>query len=209
MTGIKSGYTRVSQILSQGKDFSHINEDVFNEKCEVGTEVHENIHRSLTGGFEDFKLYPLRNRNGGILLDDNGRERWDHRGIGYFKSFMKWETDNLPEFVMMEKRFYDDGLMITGQLDGLIKDDEKYVLIDYKTSYSVDLETWNLQAHAYWYLLSQNGHKNIDKMQWIQLKKDGKNPRVCEFEYDEKILHKFLMMCQIYFEEKENGRIVD
>lgn len=191
-------HIRVSEILAQFRDFSKIHPKVLSEKCAIGTEVHGNIHQYKTGGFTMFDTYPVRNPMTSEIL------RWEDRGEGYFKSYLEWDKKVNPSFGIMEKRFYDDNLMLTGQIDGLICD-EKPVLVDFKCSYKSDLEIWSMQAHYYKHLLEHNGIPVSNKFLWLRLKKDGKMPEVLEIEFDEKIMDRCIDEAILFYEKKKEG----
>lgn len=199
-------YVRVSEILSRLRSYAHINPVILREKAELGTEVHHNIAEDKNGGFPMFDKWPIRHAiSGNIMLDDEGNERWEKKGIGYFKSFCEWDKAYTPKFGIMEQRFNDDALMITGQLDALVNmpGEETPTLIDFKCSYKPDLEIWSMQAHFYWYLLKQNNIDVQDKFIWIQLKKDGKKPSAFTFNFDERVMARCVEEANKYWEEKK------
>lgn len=198
MSAIKAGYTRISDILATLKDRTHINQMVLMDKAEIGTEVHSNIHMEEIGCPTTFSIFPVRNPITGYIL------REEQRGKGYFESYLKWREDNKLPYKLMEERFYDDELMITGQVDAICDN----ALIDFKCSYTPDLEIWPMQAHFYWYLLKQNGIQ-VDRFLFIQLKKDGKNPAIHEFAFDENILSRCIEEAISYNEAKNLALCVD
>lgn len=188
-------HIRVSEILAQFRDFSKINPTVLREKCDIGTEVHSNIHEYKTGGFLMFDTYPVRNPMTAEI------RRWEERGKPYFNSYIAWDNFYKPKYKLMEKRFYDDELMITGQIDALT-DEEMPVLIDFKCSYKTDLEMWSMQAHYYKYLLDRNGIKCADYFLWLRLKNDGKVPEVVEIKFDEEIMSRCVAEAILFYEKK-------
>jgi hypothetical protein len=195
-------HIRVSEILARLRDFSGIDPTILREKAEVGTEVHTNIHRFKTGRFEMFNEFPIRNPQSLDIL------RWAERGRGYFDSYMEWEKENKPRFTVMEERYYDDELMITGQVDALMRTDSLPVLVDFKCSHRPDLEIWAMQAHFYKYLLEKNGIKIADHFLFMQLKKDGENPTVFRIDFDEKVLSRCIGEAIKLWEEKNSAKDV-
>lgn len=201
---MKEGYTRVSEILDGLRDKKDIHPEVLKTKGAIGTEVHRNIAEEKGDGFPMFEEFPVLNPWGDVL-------RWEKRGVGYFRSFCEWDRLENPVFKMMEKRFYDDEFMITGQIDALVEYDdyEGLYLIDFKCSSEADRELWNMQAHFYWYLLKQNGIEVNPSFTWIQLKKDGKKPKSYTFLYDENVLCRCFEEAEKYFERKQEARMLD
>lgn len=200
----RSEYIRVSEILGRLRDKSHINPVVFSEKGLVGTEVHHAIAEEKTGGFPMFSQYAVRHpKTGDILLDSDGNERREKKGIGYFKSFSEWDRKHEPIYEILEQRYYCDDLKITGQIDALVKIKSTHHLIDFKTSYKEDLEIWTMQAHFYWYLLHINGYQNLDAdFQWIKLHKNGEYPEVFPFRFDRKVLSRCFEEAKKALEER-------
>ena len=179
-------HIRVSEILAQFRNLSMINPTVLREKGLIGTEVHKNIHEYKTGGLEIFDIYPMRDRNGDIKQKDNV-PLWEERGKTYFDSYVMWDKENKPKFGIMEERYYDDNLMITGQIDALMTTSSLPVLVDFKCAYNADLEMWSMQAHYYKHLLQHNGIEIADHFLFLKLDSKGRIPAVHEIKFDEKM----------------------
>jgi len=165
---IKPGYTRVSSIVGQWNTFGAIKDKpFFIAKCELGTRVHEAIENDINGIF-----HPL-----------------DEAAKPYFESFEKWAANSGAKFVANEQRFYDDKYMITGKFDSLIKmpGEDKFILVDYKTSSVESKLTWQLQGCFYHYLATQAGFDLSDRMLFLKLDKDGGFPKVCEYTFSKKL----------------------
>lgn len=197
-----NGYVRVSEILKRFSDYSDVDPVMLDEKAKIGTEVHEAIVRDCA---EDF-----------VVLNHK-------RSEAYFESYKIWKQ---KQFLVIEQvpRLYCDKLMITGECDGILGDNW---LLDWKCSASPNKEVWNMQAHFYWYLLKQNGHKVSDTMYWINLRHDKhtfrdsktgaikrveytpKEPVVYKFKFDEKVLSECLDEAVKYWEEKNAALCVD
>ncbi len=164
MEDIKHGYTRVSEILNQWDRFGHINKDVLENKAAIGTRVHEAIKNHHDGMYT-----PL-----------------DAAASGYFDSYIKWEEENKPKLIQSEVRYYCDNMMITGQIDALVKieGEESPVLVDYKTSAQENAKIWPLQAAFYHYLVSSSGLDISNKLIFVKLDKKGNLPKICEYTYN-------------------------
>lgn len=200
---IDSKYTRVSEILSTMKDRSGINPLVLKDKAEIGTEVHSNIHMDWVGVPAVFEIFAVRRPTDGMVL------REERRGEGYYNSYLEWKNRENPSYKIMEQRFYDDELMITGQVDALMETKEGFTLIDFKCSHHPEGIIWNMQAHYYCYLMKQNGIKILPKFIFLQLKKDGKFPTIIEFEFNEKVLSRCIEEAILFNEMKNLALCVD
>lgn len=164
---MKDGYTRVSDILSQWNRFAHIPKHIVARKAELGTKVHEYIQMWACDAF--------------FASDDEV--------MGYLNSYIAWEKMVHPKMVRMEERYYCDELMITGQCDAVVQFpySDELVIIDYKTSASIDDKFWRMQGAFYHYLVSNSGLKISPRYLFLQLDKNGKMPKVREYEFSEKM----------------------
>jgi PD-(D/E)XK nuclease superfamily protein len=200
-------YIRVSEILGRLQDFSGIDEGVLENKAKIGTNVHQAIVEDTIGDFP-------------ILKCD--------RAAAYFGSYEIWKKKENPRFKIQVPRLYDNDLMITGEIDGLIETTRFNlpVLIDWKCSASANEDIWNMQAHFYLYLLKQN---NIDvckdKMIWINLRAkkayvdggpEGKSikyyplaPKIYEFSYNDQVLSRCVDEAIKAWEEKKASLMFD
>lgn len=203
MSEIKIGYTRISDILSRLKDRSEINQMVLKDKADIGTEVHSNIHMDWIGVPASFAMFAVRRPFDGHMI------REELRGEGYFNSYLTWKDGRDLPYKIMEERFYDDELMITGQVDALIQTESGLQLIDFKCSYAPELEIWPMQAHFYYYLLMRNGIDVVPNFVFMQLKKDGSKPRLFEFQLDKNILSRCIEEAIRYQEEKSFALMLD
>ena len=199
-------HIRVSEILSQFRDYSKINPTVLAEKCEIGTETHDNIKRYNTGGFEMFEMFPLRDMHGEIKTRSDGTQSWEERGKPYFQSYREWDKKVSPKFSIMEERYYDDNLMITGQIDALMTTDTLPVLVDFKCSANADLEMWSMQGHYYKHLLEQNGILIADHFLFIKLLPNAKFPVVHEIKFDEKVHARCIYEAILYWEKINDAK---
>ena len=200
-------YLRVSEILGRLQTFAHIDENVLKAKTDIGTNVHRAIVEDTIGDFPMLKT---------------------ERAAAYFGSYEMWKAKEKPVFKMQVPRLYDDELMITGEIDGLIETTRHNlpVLIDWKCSATASEEIWEMQAHFYLYLLQRN---NIDvckdKMIWVNLREkktyidggsEGKSvkyspvaPKIYEFSYNENTMSRCVEEAIKAWEEKKMGIIFD
>jgi len=197
-----STHVRVSEILAQFKDFSAIDPRVLNTKANIGTEVHHNIHMHSKGMSPVFDSFP------NYCRFTNEISSWEDRGEGYFRSYLQYEANEAPIYQCLEQRFYCDDLMITGQIDGLQipKTAELPIIVDFKCSYSVDLEMWSMQAHYYKYLAERNGIKVQDRFLFLQLKKDATKPKIVEIKFDEKVMQRCIDEAILFWERRNDAK---
>jgi hypothetical protein len=167
MDTIKSGYTRVSDILSQWDKFGHIDPAMLSNKADIGTRVHQAIDAHHKGIY-----MPLQPSD-----------------EGYFNSYLEWEKQVKFTIVKNEERYYCPTMLITGQVDLIAQFpcEDKPILIDYKTSASSSKEMWSLQAAFYHRLCEINGISLGDRMIFLQLDKRGSQPTVHEYMYTAKL----------------------
>jgi len=179
---IRPGYTRVTEILAPWNDFKGIPEDVLENKRCIGVKVHDAISLYL-------ECVP-------VIVDDNA--------AGYFDSFRQFMMDSKASVELMERRYYDDRLKITGQIDALVKfkEDDELIIVDWKTTASYTKRiglTWALQGVLYHYLLEQNGVSNLsDRIIFYQLNKEGRPPHAREFRYTTELMGIAAAMLECY-----------
>lgn len=182
---ILDGYVRVSEVLSQEQDFSHIDEAVLTNKANIGTR----LHKAIETFFEDKMPIP------------------DPQVTPYFNSFLKWHGLMKPKVIMQESRYYDHDKKFTGRIDAVIKlPYEKIpVLVDWKTSALVNPLIWPKQGHAYHHLLIKNGVTYLaDRVLFIKLDPRGNLPKVFTVDIDPQGTQEFLELVDNYWEKRNN-----
>lgn len=126
-------YLRVSAITTALRGgFGNVPQEVLDAKAEIGTEVHNLCQRYLMGEEN--------------LSTENPRSQ------AYFNCFKRFcKTGMLQKPVICEERFFDDELGITGQVDLVcpVKGSSELLLIDLKTSASVEEHLWFTQGIMY------------------------------------------------------------
>ncbi len=169
---IKEGYTRVSDILSPFSGLSKIDPEILKKAANRGTIIHQVCDAMI--------------RKVGVLPYPALYEP-------YIDSFKLWAQDKFIK--PSPERFYDDVLMLTGEIDALIPNETGLTLIDFKTS-SKEGKTWYLQGTAYAKLLRMQNYP-ITEVQFVHLDKKGKAPKIYTYQED---WSKFMMLYQIYHE---------
>lgn len=152
-------YHRVTEVLYPFSGLQYVQKEVIDRAATRGTYVHSACE--------------------GIM---RGLGNWESpEGIqGYVDSFMSWWGKG-REIVDIERRFYDDEYMLTGQVDALIKMHDGIYVVDLKTSANPS-KTWPLQGSAYAYLARKAGYE-IKGMVFLKLNREGENAR--EYRYEE------------------------
>jgi hypothetical protein len=167
---IKEGYTRVTEILSQWDKYSFIPQEILERKKTIGTTVHQAIIDHNSG-------LPI------VLTDDEGGK--------YFQSYLLWHRIEKFEIVKDSQRYYSDNLMITGEIDALVKYQgrNELILVDWKTSASTDALAWEMQAMFYMHLLRINGVENLAPYAFfVKLDKDANLPKLFRYDYSEAVM---------------------
>jgi len=167
----RENYTRVTQILFPFSGLQSIPQEILQNAAERGTRVHQ-ICEGIVSGI------------GEIGVDD---ETW-----GFVESFKKWWNEERT-VEAIEKRFWDDELRITGQVDFILKEQHGFTIYDIKTS-SRPSKTWQAQGSAYAYLAKKSGYP-ITKVIFIHLNKHGKEPKLHEYPVDDTF---FLSIQRVY-----------
>lgn len=176
-------YARVSEVLTSFSDYSHIDPKVLANKARIGTEVHQAISDCLNDEFP-------------ILGKDCK---------GYFESFLCWKDSFRQIFHRSEERFFDDELMICGQIDALCLYPEFKMpcLVDFKTSVRENYEVWQMQAHLYIYLLEKNGVGNEGFAQFVKLNRYGNKPDVFTYPYLQSVMDKCIESVKIFWDKNK------
>lgn len=157
----RENYTRVTTILYPFSGLQNIDPVILQRAATRGTRVHK-ICEGIASGLGEHDI------------DDETR--------GYVESFKKW-WELGQDVLMIEQRFWDDELHITGQVDFIIKTPQGLAIVDLKTS-SKFSKTWQAQGCAYAYLAKKAKH-DIKKILFIHLNKNGKAPKIYEYPVDD------------------------
>lgn len=181
---IAPGYTRVSEICSLLKSFSGISQEVLDNKKSIGSRTHEAIADYLN------------------CLPQSTDEDCE----GYFESFMNWFKLMNPEPVLIEKRFYNDEVKLTGAIDCCFRmpQNKSLTIVDWKTTASVHEPSWNMQAALYNFLVSEASvsreitHEISPNVLFIKLDKSGKAPLVKKYVIDSDMQEYAIAMMDLY-----------
>lgn len=155
---IKPGYARITDIISDRESLMKIPPAILENARGRGERVDQLC-----------KAYVL-----GLPANPENEE-----DAGLFASFQLWAQDKLDD-LQIGTRLYDDELMLTGEPDLLWQCADCMVVVDLKCTAKPSM-TWGLQGAGYARLEQSNGLQ-IDAIEFLRLKKDGKMP--CGYEYE-------------------------
>lgn len=174
----RENYTRVTSILYPFSGLDKLDPDVVANAARRGTQVHK-ICEGIIEGL------------GELDVDDETRP--------YIESFKQWWSLG-HDIVVLEERFWDDDLEITGQVDMIINTPDGLAIVDLKTS-SAPSKTWAAQGAAYAYLARLEKH-DIKKIYFIHLLKTGKPAKVYEYPLDHDFFFSIYRTWKHFYEKK-------
>ena len=174
-------YLRITNILAPFTGIEFVPSKYLEPASLKGSLVHHHI-QNLLAGFET----PVENSE----IEP------------YLNSFARFWQDSFHVFaeskIILEKRLYDDENLITGCIDCVIVNEEKTLVFDWKTSKTIHPQNFSLQGAAYKYLLEVSGFTNVQNCVFVQLMRDGKEPKLfCSETYD-KDLERFFNCLDLY-----------
>lgn len=166
---IKDGkaYRRVSDIVSPFRGCANdYLKALMEQKALIGTEVHELC-----------TTYACRGTMGTATSD---------RVSNYTQCFKEFHDENLmfDGVLLSEERFFDDELMLTGQVDLVyrLRDSDAHMLVDLKTSAKAERYQWGVQGSLYAKMLQDAGIELSSTFIFLQLHDvPGKPPTIHAF----------------------------
>lgn len=177
-------HTRVTEVLRPFSGLDKIPEAILKNAAERGSRVHEICDAIIEGiGYPEIIETEIE---------------------GYINSFMQWYP---KDFVDKPERFFCDKHMITGECDAMYKEGGKLVLVDFKTPQKKSL-SWPLQLSAYKYLAEQSGY-DVDYIEVVRLKKDGKAPEVIRYEDTKELFFRCLSVYRYFYSDDNQESYLD
>lgn len=159
---------RVTEILNYYTHYDKVPRDILKNAAARGTIVH-----GICAGIAKGEWIP------DSLIDAEY--------LSYVNSFRQWSEAQVDKYVIIEKRFADEKLNYTGQLDFVVKaNDGELYLVDLKTS-ATHQKTYPIQMGAYNNLLEINNIK-VKGAMIVYLKKNGDFP---DIEYLDDMIEEF------------------
>jgi len=188
-------YTRVTDVLRPFSGLDFVKPEVLNAACLRGTHVHEATDAII---YESGKI--VRTNLGTIIKKQKDNFVVKEECEKYIESLCFWLQGKL--FIKKPERFYCDQYMITGECDALYEDDNGLTLVDFKTPVK-ESKTWGLQGSAYSYLAKKNGYP-INRIEFVKLCKEGKEPKVFVYEEDFGTFLSCLEVYNYFYKNKKN-----
>lgn len=132
--------------------YGSIDQEILDRAAERGTAVHTAIENHILFGIDDVPA------------------EYD----GYFKAFLKWNTEHGVKPESTEIRLYHRTLMYAGTADMIAEVDGKHTLIDFKTSTALQPMLYGVQLEAYERAMQSLGMKKPEMKMIVHLQKTGK-----------------------------------
>ena len=180
-------YPRVTEILKPFTSWHLVPKDVLEKAAARGTSVH-----AICAALADDEWVPDGMINQELL--------------GYVNSFKKWKEAQVAKFLIIEKRYKDDDLLYSGQLDFVIEGtDGKLYLVDLKTSASPQ-KSYSVQMGAYDLLLRKH-EILVEAAMIVYLDKSGEFPEIELLEDMTRERQVFLsaLNCYEYFNKRKKN----
>ncbi|MFI0477764.1 MAG: PD-(D/E)XK nuclease family protein [Candidatus Rhabdochlamydia sp.] len=171
----RENYTRVTKVLYPFSGLDMINPEILAHAADRGTKVHK-ICEGIIIGLGEFGV--------------------EEETRPYVESFKKW-WEKGHEVLMVEERFWDNELEITGQVDMIIRTPDGLAIVDFKTS-SKPSKTWAAQGAAYAYLAKKAKH-DIKKIYFLHLLKTGKEAKIYEYPIDDSFFFAILRVWEHFY----------
>mgnify|MGYP001592753660 CR=1 FL=1 len=174
-------YTRISSISGAFSGYNNVPRAILNNAASRGTQIHSIIKDLIL----DIPVEEER------YLYNNVRMSGEIEQIylkGYIDSFWKyWKTIETcgPTF---PERMYEDILRTTGEVDLIAEYKGDRLLIDWKCTASKS-ESWAIQGNGYSILYEDNYCSVIDKILFVRLDKEGRDPEIVEIQHDVDLFH--------------------
>lgn len=165
-------YTRVSTLIRHLTNYSNISKSILQNKAEIGKFVHKQISDLLEiyNGSEDGELSPEVLAGKIKEVENSSLSKSDV--LFYMRAFYNLcqevtliNTNHLA----IEKRYYDNEYMISGQIDLLTERDDKVLLIDWKTTAMFNEIANSVQMYLYKKLVEENEGIAVDECYIVQL----------------------------------------
>lgn len=174
--GVLPGYTHITDISGAFAGYGSIPRSILQNAADRGNQVHDIVKDVILNVPVDGERYYYFNKrmNGDI-------ERINLQG--YLESFWKFWRPHEDSPALFPDRMYQNRLMLTGEVDLITMIDDKRVLIDWKCTASAS-PSWDIQGNGYCWMYEDLFEEVIDKILFVRLDKDGKDPEVIEIKQD-------------------------
>jgi hypothetical protein len=192
----KEDYIRVTEILSPFTGYTSVPDKIMAPYQRRGTLAHLACNEFIRKGDEWLWSLRIPHQETGALCEMTSEEMT--LIVPYVDSFSKWWDPNW-DVIEMNRRYYEDDLELTGEVDLIVQIGDENVLIDIKTSKKPNL-TWQYQLSAYKKMIQEIG---IDYLLVVQIFQDGSEPIAHEYEYDFHTFKKCYDLYHIFFDKRK------
>lgn len=122
----------------------------------------------------------------------------------FFTHYLPWEKQHKIELIFCEKQFVSEVYKYGGIIDFYCKLDDKYTIVDFKTSKSISAEHI-LQVSSYIQLLQENGYQ-VDQILILDVKKEIESPleeKLMKADEVEDYWNLFKVLIDVYYAKKK------
>lgn len=173
---ILPGYIRVTNISSAFSSYGSIPKTILENAKDRGTQIHDLIRDTILDIPVDNERFSYMDRK------PNGEFKKASL-LPYLDSFWKFWKEHEATPAIFPDRLYDNQMMLTGEFDLITMIDGERTLIDWKCT-AASSPAWDIQANGYAMLYENNHLQVIDRMLFVRLDKEGKDPEVLEIKHD-------------------------
>lgn len=172
---IRAGYTRVSSLISELTQYNNINKQILMEKAKLGTFVHNKINEILEINkcTDSHLISEDAITNITQEIDASNLHIDTQYYLDGFVQLCREKTILNKDHLSVEKRYYNDQYMISGQVDLLTEYNNKIILIDWKTTSIFHELAASVQMYLYKMLVEENEMINVDACYIVQLTNYG------------------------------------
>ncbi len=197
---LRKKYYRVTEILCPFNGYGSAPHDLMRKYQHRGTVVHEACNAFIKHGEAWWLGLTIKNEDGTRRDATDEEIKLAEPWIAGFKKW--WNPD--WQLLEMNLRLYNDSYKFTGEFDLLIERASGIVLVDIKTSKSIN-KTWQYQLSAYAEMHNNSLSKweKIDNLIVLQLFEDSSDPKELEYDYDFDTFLECFKMYKLFFPKKK------
>lgn len=188
---ILPGFTRITDISGAFSGYSGIPKAILTNAANRGTQIHDIIKDVILNIPVDGERYYYMNRK---MNGDEDRINLQ----GYIESFWKFWRPIEDSPALFPDRMYDHKIKLTGEVDLITTIDNERVLIDWKCTLSPSA-SWDIQGNGYSWLYENLFEQVIDKILFVRLDKEGKDPEIIEIKHDYELFETAFQFYERFF----------
>ena len=189
--GVLPGYTHITDISGAFAGYGNIPKSILQNAADRGIQVHEIIRDTILNIPIDAERFKYMDKKmNGDMKEINLQ--------GYLISFWSfWRTlDDSP--AIFPERMYEHNAKLTGEVDLITTVNSERILIDWKCTASPSA-SWDIQGNGYAWMYEALFEQVIDKILFVRLDKDGKDPEIIEIKHDLELFEKAFEFYERFF----------